>query len=293
MIKVVFYSNYSSSYKLLDSYKTWTPGNMGIWNNICGVIDINNADCVIFLEAIPNGFDLTTLTDKIVICFPREPFGNKNWKKYNGFTYDNYYHVVTNPAFINKNYDFLNNLKYIPSVKNKKFSAVISNKNFGHGYQQRRLFLIKMASMYPNLCDIYGKGWGNELGTSYKGELECYHTKNDKSDGKFPALINYNYSLCIENCSKKNYFTEKFTDCILSWCIPIYYGCTNISEYFPEGSYYEIDITNSNCIENIINIINTPISQKNIEALKEARDLVMNKYNVWSSIESVINNKTL
>ena len=70
--------------------------------------------------------------------------------------------------------------------------------------------------------------------------------------------------------------------------MPIYYGCINIDEYFPKNSYYYVDITKENCIAEIINISNKPITKDNIKALEKARNLVLNKYNIWSSIENCL-----
>ena len=106
---------------------------------------------------------------------------------------------------------------------------------------------------------------------------------------KYEGLQNYKYSICIENCRKENYFTEKFTDAILCWTIPIYYGCSNISNFFPKDSYYEIDITKDNCYEDVINIINKPITEENIKSLKIARNLILNKYNIWNIINDLTN----
>ena len=291
MKNIIFYCNWgNNTSELLNIYKKNTKNNLGIWNNLNGVIDINIADIVIFVEGIPNNFDLNCLKNKKVICFPREPFVNKNWEKYNfryGYTYNNFFHVFTNPEFIGKTYDFLNNLKY--TTHEKKLSAIISNKNCGIGYSLRRNLLIKMSKEYPDLCDIYGAGWSNELGTSYKGKLNAYHNNSENTKTKYDGLINYKYSLCIENCNKNNYFTEKITDAILCWTIPIYYGCTNISNYFPKDSYYEINIRDENSIEQIKTIINKPITEKNILALEEARNLILNKYNIWNMIEYIDN----
>jgi hypothetical protein len=40
------------------------------------------------------------------------------------------------------------------------------------------------------------------------------------------------FSIIIENTSHNNYFTEKITDCILMKSIPIYWGCSNIDEFY-------------------------------------------------------------
>ena len=293
MIHIVFYCNWGSTpSELLERYKQLTANRLGICKNLEGVVDINSASIVVFIDGVPNNFNPNLLKNKKVICFPREPFGKKNWEQFSlqyGYTYDRFFHVVTNPQFIDKDYDFLSNLEYRECQK--KFSAVISNKSLGTGYQLRRNLLISLAKKYPNVCDIYGAGWNNELGDSYKGQLDGYHKSASTSNTKFNALINYRYSLCIENCSRKNYFTEKFTDTILCWTIPIYYGCPNITEYFPKNSYYYVDITKEDCLEKIIEIINSPITQENIDALTQARDLILNKYNIWNAIESVTNNR--
>lgn len=290
MINIIFFCNWNNNSKqLLDRYKLMTKNNLGIWNNLKGVSNIVEADVIVFIEGIPKNFNLDLLNGKKVICFPREPLIKKNWENItylSNYTYNNIIHVVTNPQFINKNYDFLNNLIY--KNKSKCFSAIISNKKQGIGYELRRNILISFSKKYPSICDIYGAGWNNELGISYKGELGCYHSNNNNKITKFDGLINYKYSLCIENCSIKNYFTEKFTDAILCWTIPIYYGCTNINEYFPKNSYYWIDITNPNSINDIYEIVNKPITKENIKALKIARDLILNKYNIWNTIEQLL-----
>lgn len=292
MQNIIFYCNWGpSSEELFLRYKQMTKNNSGIWNNLIGTTNINKANIIIFIEGIPNNFNLKLLKDKKIICFPREPFGIKNWEQFKlplGYTYDNFIHVVTNPQFIDKDYDFLSNLSYIEH-KNK-LSAIISNKNNSIGYQLRRNLLINFTKKYPRICDVYGAGWNNELGDSYKGELDGYHKTASTKNTKYNGLINYKYSLCIENCCKKNYFTEKFTDAILCWTIPIYYGCPNISQYFPDDCYYVVDINKKDCLEKIINIINKPITEKNIEALNKARVLILNKYNIWSVIDKIINN---
>jgi len=292
-MKIIFFCNWGEdSEDLLSRYKKLTNNNLGIYKNLIGVNNIDEADYIIFIEGIPKNFNINYLLKKKVICFPREPnIKTKNWEKFKlryGFTYDTFYHVVTNPEFINKDYDFLKKLEYQES-KNK-LSCIMSNKNNGDGYKLRYHFLKNFVEEYPNVCDIYGYGWKKELGVSYKGELGCYHNKNEAgSNTKYDALINYKYSICIENCEKNNYFSEKFTDSILCWTIPIYFGCINISDYFPENSYYYVDIKDENVNQKIKDIIERPITKENIDALKKARELILNKYNIWNSMYEIIN----
>ena len=59
MIKVIFFCNWgSNSEELLGKYKLFTPNNKGIFNSLIGVNKTSEADVIIFLEGIPNDFDL-------------------------------------------------------------------------------------------------------------------------------------------------------------------------------------------------------------------------------------------
>ena len=76
--------------------------------------------------------------------------------------------------------------------------------------------------------DVYS--WESN-GANVKGWLR------EKSEG----LIDYKFSICVENSREKNYISEKFFDCILNDTIPIYFGCENIKDIIPENGYILID----------------------------------------------------
>jgi len=62
----------------------------------------------------------------------------------------------------------------------------------------------------------------------YQGELVLGTSKEPLFDSMF--------HVAIENCSIKNYFSEKLLDCFQSRTFPIYYGCQNVDQYFdPAG----------------------------------------------------------
>ena len=50
-------------------------------------------------------------------------------------------------------------------------------------------------------------------------------------DSKTP-LFESMFSICVENVKKDYYFSEKLIDCFLCKSIPVYYGCSNIEQYF-------------------------------------------------------------
>ena len=94
----------------------------------------------------------------------------------------------------------------------------------------------------------------------------------DKWDGLAP----YRYSIAVENYRGPDYWTEKIADCFLSWTMPIYYGCTNITDYFPPEAMVLIDIDD---IEEAVDKIREAIAQdlwrKNLDAIEYARKLVL------------------
>ena len=292
--RVIFFCNWkeNSAFSLLEELKMLTPNCSGIFNNLIGTSNFDEADIVIFLEGIPKNFYLN-LSQKVVICYPREPFFHmrKNWEQYNlkyGFTYDSKFHVLADPKFLNKYHDFLTKLKY--ENKSKKLSMIVSGKGNNKFHLKRRNFAIELSNYFKNRCDIFGSKWNGELNSkAYKGELGFYHNDKNKNSSKYEGLIDYQYSICIENVNRKNYFSEKFTDSILTNTIPIYSGCPNIGEYFPPNCYYLIDINSPHVFSDIEEIIKNPITELQINDLKIARDLILNRYNIWGDINELIN----
>lgn len=149
-------------------------------------------------------------------------------------------------------------------------STVCSSKQHRHTLHNKRFqFTQRLKSDLP-LLDIYGRG---------------QRPIQNKAD----ALDPYQYHLVIENHSCKHHWTEKIADAFLGWTFPFYYGCTNLEDYFPAGSYLEIDINNyRESLANIRDAINKNIYNERRESIEQARLLVLNKYNLFSVITALI-----
>lgn len=96
--------------------------------------------------------------------------------------------------------------------KRKLISVIASRKAKTKGQRLRHKTIQQCKSLGIHL-DLYGRG--------YK-EIE------NKED----ALTNYMFSVCIENSSERNYFTEKIVDCLAQKVVPIYWGAPNIGDFF-------------------------------------------------------------
>ncbi|WP_372757941.1 hypothetical protein [Mariniflexile sp.] len=173
-------------------------------------------------------------------------------------------------------YDFL--IKATYPKKTDNLATINSNLMNIDGHKIRAEFLEKFCNTQYNFNLYGGSKWAR------------FNQYIDNApNGKWFPFSKSRYILVIENEKAPFYWSEKFSDAILSFATPIYYGCTNISDYFPEGSYYPIDINKKDCIEEIINVVESDFHEKNLSQLIKARDLIFEKYNMFSFMNKVIN----
>ena len=167
-------------------------------------------------------------------------------------------------------YDFLKSVA-TPSEKEITLATINSNMNDLPGHKVRADFVSKIAD--ENLdFNLYGSpNWSKYK--QYKGPT---------TNGKWPIYSKSKYVLAIENEISDYYWTEKFTDAILCYSMPIYYGCPKIRNYFPEGSYIPLDITRKTAVDDLREIIKSDFYEKNLPALIEARNLILTQHNMFS-----------
>ena len=77
-------------------------------------------------------------------------------------------------------------------------------------------------------------------------------------------------------------------DCFLCYTVPIYCGCTNISKFFPEKSYIQIDIDEpQKALDIIRGTLNNDDYSARLPYLEEARNLIFEEYNLVKLIEKL------
>ena len=292
-MKIFFTNNWGEKNDILGiRLLTTTPNNSGKWKNIQYTKDLNEADYVVSLGGLNRSinFDINK-----IIVLQREPISLNNFSVVNKLTfpYTKLIHAWTHPEHMQMDYNTFLNLKYDKNIKTNNFSTITSMRTHLEGCKLRIEFIKRFCKKYNGIMDVYGAKWDNSLGTNYKGELPFHNEQVQRlskvtTESKYKGLKTYKYSLCIENSCYDNYFTEKITDCLLSWTIPIYFGCTNIDKYFPKDSYYLIDINDPNSVDKLYEIIQKPITEENVQAMAEARKLIMEKYNLWELVKNII-----
>lgn len=270
-IKVYFMCSWgTSAYDLLKIFERQTPNNDGIWNNIEGTYNKDEADFYILQDGTQEEIDDYSK----VIFFGREPKHVKHhkWDKecYAKFHHDDGTSWLEATWWINKTFKELENAPY-----NKSKTLSIIDSGAKDSLHSKRFHFINQIIHSSIQADIYGKINNNIL------------PFRDKTKG----LWDYKYSIAIENGQTDYYFSEKLYDCIVTLTHPLYYGATRIKEFFPPESLTTIDIQDFNNFQKIYNdLVTKPV---NIEAMKEARHLVLYKYNLWPTIERAIYDKRI
>jgi hypothetical protein len=187
----------------------------------------------------------------------------------------------TDPEFWN-----YKNLKSCNFTKYKKISSLVSQRGIDHlNFHEnclypQRIALLKNLTNTVDFIDFYGWGDNNK-------NLKEYVIKN------IDALRDYKFVLAIENAHEKYFITERFYDAILSNTIPIYFGCTNIKEFWPENGYILLDnITDYEYVQNklkwIYDNIDELYNQMIPELLKIKNRYFNEEFNLIKKIKKLI-----
>jgi len=164
-----------------------------------------------------------------------------------------------------------------PPAKTKDLSIFMSAKAEKYTMHALRYdFLCAVRDHFGDRADLFGKG-------------ERF------VDKKCEGLNDYRYTLALENHISPHHWTEKLSDAYLGYSLPFYAGCPNTKDYFPKESFIQLDLRNS---EQAIEIIEKAISEdaytKRLSAIIEARQRVIDDYNLPNYISAFIkNNQTL
>jgi hypothetical protein len=154
--------------------------------------------------------------------------------------------------------------------KSKLISIICSKKMLSDEHVQRIEFVQKLKDHFGDKLDFYGRG---------------FRTMADK----YEAFADYRFHVVIENCKHPHYFSEKLADCLLTGTYPIYHGCPNLSDYYPEKAFAAIDVCDP---EAAIAIIEQAITdgddQKYQAELKQAQQLTLYKHNLFPMIVDLI-----
>ena len=166
-----------------------------------------------------------------------------------------------------RDYNYLSQLKELE--KTRTLSVFCSNKKMNEHQELRLRFVINIKKYFKDKLDWFGGGI-KELSPKWLG------------------IAPYKYHLALENQSTYNVISEKLFDSFLGLSYPIYWGAPNVGDYFPKASFTSINIMDlKGSIEIIEKVIEENTWETNFEAILQAKDLSLNKYNLFMRIAEI------
>jgi hypothetical protein len=287
MMIVKVFSDFCSSEKCKenfeDSCKTFLLDNYGIDKEIYITADDNYSHAIILNKAMP---DLSIEKNNVLglACEPPlflnlTPEFIEYAKKHIGkYFIGNLPNNLGNPFIEHHGFMWFDHpLRYKIIKKTKLMSIVFSQKNFAPGHVYRKYLVNNIIN--NNLpIDIYGRGC-NLLPENIK---KCRGVKGEFD--KTEPYDDYVFTICIENFSCNQYFSEKIITPIMCETIPLYFGCKNIKQHV--GNYLvSLNGVLKDDMELIVDVLKNPN--------KYIQNVTTSKGEIFDRVNLIKNFKTL
>lgn len=267
-----------------ESFFGQTPDGDGVWEDIIFTEDkIPKCDYLIVLQRPPYSIDVSCPVGNAWLITQEPPtsyfkFFTSSFKYFDRVY--SYYKGVEHPHIKSMQpvlpWHLLRSYKELTSItirqvghKKDELVWITSNKRGFEGQKVRMIFKDYLdASKFK--FHLYGTG---------------FQSIHDKFNGLFP----FKYALAIENYSIDHYWTEKFADCLLSWCLPFYWGAGNIEDYFSPECFIRINIYEPDkALEIIQKAIENNEWEKRLSAIEQARNKILNEYQFFPYVAKMI-----
>ena len=184
----------------------------------------------LYVDQVPSGL-VPENTVRFVFLLEPPEIQNMNAQALNGLNIGTYNYLLThNQELIDSNkkahlFEFATSWIKDYSFPEKKFSvsALIGGKAMSEGHYLRSSLLhdeFRITS--PKKIFVSGNFPPRNV------NVNSYSVLGSKKD----SLFDSQFHICIENAKRKNWFTEKLMDCLATKTVPIYWGCSNIGDWF-------------------------------------------------------------
>ncbi len=161
-----------------------------------------------------------------------------------------------------------------PERKISDLSTVCSNKRMSHTiHSQRYECVMELWKRLGNDMRVFGRGI-------------------NPISNKAQAMDDFKYHIAVENHIEDHHWTEKIADCFLAYCLPFYYGPSNIGAYFPHEAVIPIDIFDIDSAEETIRAsLAMNLYEQRLPAIIRAREMVLNDYNLMNVIARLVSQR--
>lgn len=168
-----------------------------------------------------------------------------------------------------------------PLIKKKVgVSTIMSGRNCLPGHKLRfELYHRRKEIRVP--FDFY-LGTHNLLPEEYY-QPDCIRLGGEKTLKK--SAMDCMWHIAIDSYKRVNHYSEKLIDCFLTKTIPIYWGCTNIGDFFNKHGIMEVDTVDD--IIRVANWTNADLYHVN-KAVEENYQLALEQYDFGKMLERAI-----
>ena len=151
--------------------------------------------------------------------------------------------------------------------KDRLISCIASKKAGTPGHHWRLQVAQALQKHFGRNIDLFGFGW-NPIA--------------EKRD----AIDRYHYTVVIENDVSDHYWTEKLSDAILGYSVPIYAGARKVNEYFDGGIH---NLIHGSSVEETIEKIKRVVDEKpSNEYAYENRHRILHRYNFYYMLANIL-----
>ncbi len=190
------------------------------------LFNLKHLDFSLFIDQPPQSQEDLSSINIMVLAEPNGYFGLGDWTIQNNqlfqviLTWDD--RVLNNcsqSTFLPFGQTWLKPYQY-ETPKQKEFKLAhlcgVLNKTYGHSMRHELMARQDEFKLPPKFYPTVGAR--HDATTVHLGKEEVF------GDAQF--------GIVIENLSHRGYFSEKLIDCLLMRTIPLYWGCSNIGDFF-------------------------------------------------------------
>ena len=160
-----------------------------------------------------------------------------------------------------------------PPAKTRLMAMVCSSIDTLPAHRQRILLMRALQKTFAGRIDFFGKGFAF-------------------IPDKRQAIDDYKYVICLENNFHNHFWTEKISDAYLGRAVPVYAGCPNVADYFPEESFIRIDYRDSAAaVQTVAGILSGDSEAdyaRRLPYLEDARSRLFNHFNAAPALARLI-----
>jgi hypothetical protein len=296
--RIAFIGNSEPADYLLKLFSKFTPKQSGTWGKLVGVDSYDKADVFAVIDYLPNHLK-NKINEKNTIylgAHPPEMSAYHDMSNYKCLAkFDCKYTLGFLEYWLSYDYDYLSALK--PNIKNWKLCSIVSNARTQSYHTKRIDFLKRFTTKLRSTNEefhLFGRIVPDTEDMKYyyrgvRGESDARGFATSGKDhmyGKEEVYSLHKYALEFDAFSNGGYFSERVADSLLMWSMPIYWGGQNVHKVLPENSFRYLNIDASG--EDVLEIINSDFYEKNLDAVAEARNIILNQELIWPKCHKVI-----